>query len=199
MVGGEALGVEKGAELGELLGEVVALDCFAVAAEGVGFELAAAGSAADAEVDAVGEHCVECAEDFGYFERGVVRQHDAAGADADAAGRGGGAGDEDLGRGAGEQVHGVVLGVPEARVAELVDVLGEREGVVEGVGGREAGGYGRLVEDREAKRPGWGGRAHWHWMSGGRDRRVRGILELLRVGGVQVCMVPKRGSAALGE
>ena len=147
MVGGEALGVEKGAELGELLGEVVALDCFAVAAEGVGFELAAAGSAADAEVDAVGEHCVERAEDFGDFERGVVRQHDAAGADTDARGCGGGAGDEDLGRGAGEQVHRVVLGVPEARVAELVDVLGERERVVEGVGGRETGGDGRLVKD----------------------------------------------------
>jgi len=40
-----------------------------------------------------------------------------------------------------------VLGVPEARVAELVDVLGERERVVEGVGGRETGGDGRLVKD----------------------------------------------------
>jgi len=81
-----------------------------------------------------------------------VRQHDAAGADADAAGGSGGAGDEDLGCGAGEQVHGVVLGVPEARVAERVNVLGEGEGVGESVGGCEAGGDGGLVENRKAKR-----------------------------------------------
>ena len=100
------------------MGEVVGHGRLAIAAQGEGFELAAAGSAADAEIDAVGKHGVEGAKDFGDLERGVVREHDAAGADADACGLGGGAGDEDLGRGAGEQIHGVVLGVPEARVAE---------------------------------------------------------------------------------
>ena len=133
------------------MGEVVFLGGVAAAAEGVGFELAASGGAADAEVDAVGKHGVERAEDFGYLEWGVVREHDAAGAYADAAGGSGGAGDEDLGRGAGKQVHGVVLGVPEARVAEGVDVLGEGERVREGVGWGEASGDGRLVEDREAE------------------------------------------------
>ena len=95
---------------------------------------------------------MEGAEDFGYLQRGVVWEHDAAGAYADTGGCGCGAGDEDLGRGAGEQVHGVVLGVPEARVAERVNVLGEGEGVGESVGGCEAGGDGGLVENRKAKR-----------------------------------------------
>ncbi len=143
-------GVEEGAELGQLLGEVVFGGGGALAFEGVGLELAAAGGATETEVDAVGEHGIEGAEDFGDLERGVVREHDAAGADADARGGGGGAGDEDFGCGASEQRHGVVLGVPEAGVAELVDVLGEGEGVVEGVGGGKAFGHGGLVEYGEA-------------------------------------------------
>jgi hypothetical protein len=144
--------MEEGAELGELLGEVVGDGGVAGAAQGVGLKLAAAGGAADAEVDAVGEHGVKGAEDLGDFERGVVREHDAAGAEADARGFGCGAGNEDLGRGAGEQVHGVMLGVPEARVAEGVGVAGEREGVGDGVGGTDACGHRGLVEDGEAKR-----------------------------------------------
>jgi len=157
---GEALRVEEGAELGELLGEVVGDGRLAIAAQGEGFELAAAGSAADAEIDAVGKHGVEGAKDLGDLERGVVREHDAAAAYADAGGFGGGAGDEDLRRGAGEEIHGVVLGVPEARVAESVDVASEVEGVGEGLRGRGAGGDGGLVEYREAERELAGGSAH---------------------------------------
>jgi hypothetical protein len=142
---GKALGVKEGAELGELLGEVVGHGAFAIAAQGVGFELASAGSAADAEIDAVGKHGVESAKDLRDFERGVVWEHDSTRPDANASGFGSGAGDEDLGRGAGEEVHGVMLGVPEAGVAEAVDVAGEVEGVGEGLGGRGAGGDRRLV------------------------------------------------------
>ena len=157
---GKALGVEEGAELGYLLREVVGHGRLAIATKGEGFELAAARSAADAEIDAVGEHGVQGAEDFGDLERGVVREHDSAGAHADARGLGGGAGDEDLGRGGGEEIHGVVLGVPEARVAELVDVASEVEGVGEGLRRRGAGGDRRLVENREAERELTGGSAH---------------------------------------
>ena len=103
---------------------------------------------------------MEGAKDFGDLERGVVWEHDAAGAYADARGFGGGAGDEDLGCGAGEKIHGVVLGVPEAGVAEAVDVAGEVEGVGEGVGRRGAGGDGGLVEYREAEWELAGGSAH---------------------------------------
>jgi len=134
-----------------LLREVVGDGGFAIAAQGEGFELAAAGSPADAEVDAIVKHGVEGTKDFCDLERGVVRKHDAASAHADAGGFGCGAGDEDLGRGGGEEIHGVVLGIPEAGVAEGVDVSGEVEGVGQGLRGREAGGDGRLVEDREAE------------------------------------------------
>jgi hypothetical protein len=157
---GKALGVEEGAELGELLREVVGDGAFAVAAKGEGFKLAAARSAADAEINAVGKHRVEGAKDFGDLERGVVREHDAARPDADTGGFGCGAGDEDLGRGAGEEVHRMVLGVPEAGVAELVDVAGEIERVGQGLRGRGTGGDGGLVENREAKRKLAGGGAH---------------------------------------
>ncbi len=93
-----------------------------------------------------------------------MREHDAAGAYADVLGGSGGAGDEDFGRGAGEEIHGVVLGVPEAGVAESVDVPSERKGVREGVGWGEPGGDGGLVEDGEAKLL-WLSRAHGDWMS----------------------------------
>ena len=153
---GEALGVEEGAEFGELLEEVIGRrggDAGgAGAAEGEGLKMAATGSAADAKIDAVGEDGVEGAKDLGDFERGVVLEHDAAGSDTDAGGFGGGSGDEDLGRGAGEHVHGVVLGVPEAGVAEAVDVAGEVEGVSERLRGCGAGRDGGLVENGETER-----------------------------------------------
>jgi len=81
-----ALGMKKSAELGELLGKIVAggAGCFALAAKSEGVELAATGRAANAEIDAAGKHSMQCAEDFSDFERSVMRKHDAAGADADA-------------------------------------------------------------------------------------------------------------------
>lgn len=141
--------VEPGEELADLVGEVVEHLCVAVALEGEGFDGPAAGSAADAEVDTAGIHGPEGAEDFGDLEGGVMREHDAAGADADAGGLGADAGEEDLGRGAGEEIHGVVLGHPVAGVAEAVDEAGELAGAGDGLGGRAALGDGRLVEDGE--------------------------------------------------
>jgi len=119
-----------------LLWEVVGHWRLTVAVQGEGFKLAAAGSAADAEIDAVGKHGVQRAKDFRDFERGIVWEHDPAGAYADALGFGGGARDEDFGRGAGEEVHGVVFGVPEARVTELVDMASKVERVGQGLRGR---------------------------------------------------------------
>ena len=142
------------------MGEVIGHGGLAVAAQGEGFELATAGSAADAEINAVGKHGAESAKDFSDFEWRVVREHDAAGADADVRGLGGGAGDEELGRSGGEEIHGMVLGVPEARVAELVDMASEVERVGQGLGGRGAGRDGGLVENGEAKRELAGGSAH---------------------------------------
>ena len=61
----------------------------------------------------------------------------------------------------GEEIHGVMLGDPEAVIAEGVDVLGEGNGVAQGLGGGRAGDYGGLVEDGETD-----GRAHGDWMKG---------------------------------
>ena len=68
----------------------------------------------------------------------------------------------------------MVLGVPEARVAEAIDVLGEGERVREGVGGRKAGGDGRLVENGEAELA--GRRTHRDWMRGRQNGRGFGTF-----------------------
>jgi len=138
-------------ELVDLVSEVVDGAGFAVALEGEGLDGAAAGGAAEAEVDAVGVEGVERAEGFGDLEGAVVREHDAAGADADTGGLSADAGEEDLRGGAGEQAHGVVLGHPEAREAECFDVFREGDGVLDGLGGGEAGGDGGLIEYGEAE------------------------------------------------
>ncbi len=54
-----------------------------------------------------------------------------------------------------------MLGVPEAGVAEAVDVAGEVEGVGERLRRGEACGDGGLVEHGEAKRVGHWDVSHW--------------------------------------
>ena len=90
---------------------------------------------------------MEGAKGLGYLERRVVRKHDAARANTDLGGFSTNSRDHDLGRGAGEQLHGVVFGHPETAVAERLDVLSEVDGIAQCLRGRGAGGYGRLVED----------------------------------------------------
>ena len=63
----------------------------------------------------------------------------------------------------------MVLGVPEARVAELIDVLCQGKRVVQRVGRCETVGNGRLVENRKTK---WTRGTHANWMSADEDRRV---------------------------
>ena len=92
-------------------------------------ELVGAGRAAEAEVDAAGIERLERAELLGDHERRVVRQHDPARADADRRRAGGDVRDHDRGRGAGDAGHVVVLGEPEAPVAEPLGVLGQVERV----------------------------------------------------------------------
>ena len=102
--------------------------------------------AAEPEVDAAGRQGVEHAEHLGHLERRVVRQHDAGAADADALGRGGDRGDQDLRRGADDGVVVVMLGHPEAVVAQRLAVLGERDRVADRLAVRTAGDGDRLVE-----------------------------------------------------
>ena len=88
---------------------------------------------------------------LGDDEGGVVRQHDAAGADADARGAFGDEAEGDGGGGAGDADHVVVLGHPVAVVAELFGVPGEVAGAAERVSGRGALGHGGEVENREGR------------------------------------------------
>ena len=114
-------------QLAEQGGEVVA-GLREIAAEGAHGLVVAAGGAAQPEVDAAGVECVEGAELLGNDKRGVVGQHDAARADAEGAGGAADVADEHGGRRAGEPCDGVMLGQPVAGVAELLNVLCERDG-----------------------------------------------------------------------
>ncbi len=146
-------GAEIRLELVEELREVVAALC-EVATEGVHGGEVPAGGAAEAEVDAAGINRCQGAELFGDDERGVVGEHDAAAADADGAGSSGDVADEDRGCGAGEAGDAVVLGEPEAGVAEAFGVAGE----VDGAGDGGVGGFTGMEADEVENRDGEGGR-----------------------------------------
>ena len=97
---------------------------------------------AEAQIDAPGKERRQRAELLGHLQRRVVRQHDAARADAD--GRRAAADvRQQHGRGrAGDARHVVMLGEPEARVAEAFGMLRQLARAAEGVGG------GAALEDR---------------------------------------------------
>ena len=110
----------------------------------------AAGRAAEAEVDAPRRERLEDAELLGDLERAVVRQHDAGAADPDRRRARRDRRHQDLGCGADDGRQAVVLAQPEARVAEPLAVLGERERVADRGILAAAGERDRLVENREA-------------------------------------------------
>ena len=121
---------------------------------GVGIERArgshvAAGGAADAEIDAARRQRLEDAELLGDLERAVVRQHHAGAADADRRRARGDRRHQDLGRAADDRRQAMVLAQPEARIAEPLAMLGERDGVADRRVLAAAGERDRLVEDRE--------------------------------------------------
>ena len=89
--------------------------------------------AAETEIDAARIERGERAELLGDDERRVVRQHDAAGADADGLGAAGHMADHDRRRRAGDAGHVVMLGQPIAAIAEAFRVLRERERVAQGI------------------------------------------------------------------
>ena len=109
----------------------------------------AARRAPDAEVDAPGVERLQDGELLGDLEGGVVGEHDAAAADADAGGVREELADEDLRAGAGVGAGVVVLGDPVAGVAEALGGLGHGHGVAQGVRGRLAAPHRRLVGDAE--------------------------------------------------
>ena len=106
-----------------------------------------AGRAAEAHVDTAGRQRIEHAEHFGYLESGVVRQHDSRAADADAFGLGRDGRHHDLGRSAHDRGMVVMLGDPEAVVAQPLAMLREGHGVADGLALGAARDGDRLVEN----------------------------------------------------
>lgn len=103
-----------------------------IAAQGACGGLVGAGCTAQAQVDALRIQRSQRAELFGHMQRGVVGQHDAAGAHTDGLGAAGDMADQYGGGGAGDARHVVVLGQPVALIAPALGVLGQIEHVGEG-------------------------------------------------------------------
>src|SRR5215204_4869003 len=160
-VGGHRRDRPEGVALGEAsipedqllqaLEEIVAAARLLQTSEREGGELVGAGRAPEAEVDPAREQRLERLEALGDDERRVVRQHHAAGADADALRRRRDLADHDLGRRVRDRWQVVVLGEPVAGVAERVGVAGEIEAVAQGRARRRARGHEGEVEDRQRR------------------------------------------------
>ncbi len=104
-------------------------------------------SAPEPEVDPVGIERGQRAEGFGHHQRRVVRQHDPARAHADARGVGGDMADQHRRCGRGDARHGMVLGKPEAAVAERLGVARQLGDLAQGGGDRGAFGHRGKIED----------------------------------------------------
>src|SRR5579875_3411261 len=76
-------------------------------------------------------------------------KHDTPGSDPDSLGYGRHSGNEDFGGRAGQAVGGMMLGDPVALKAEAVGYPCEVDSVAQRIGGRGAGWYRRLIEDRK--------------------------------------------------
>ena len=120
------------------------------APQGAGRHAIGARRATDAKVDPAGIERGEGAELLGHHQRGVVGQHDAAGADADGLRALRDMADEDGRRGAGDAGHVVMFGQPEAVVAERFGMAGEVERI--GKRGRRGGTLGHRREVENGKR-----------------------------------------------
>src|SRR5579864_1043516 len=111
--------------------------------------LVSAGSAAKAKIDAPGIERFERAKLLSDYDRRMIGQHDSAGANTDGAGASGNISDDDRRCGAGDANHVVVLGQPEAAIAPTFGVLGQIEGVMQGIGRRGSLRHERQIKNRE--------------------------------------------------
>ncbi|MCY1512457.1 hypothetical protein D9M68_469180 [compost metagenome] len=137
---------EEHFQFGDLLRKVLAFAQQAVAAQRAHGRLVGAGSAAETEIDAVRIEGGEGAEVFRHHQRRMVRQHDAAGTDADAPGLAGDVADQQRGGRTGDAFHVVVLGQPVAGEAETLDVARGLHGVVQRLGGGSGIAHRHQVE-----------------------------------------------------
>src|SRR5678816_728251 len=107
------------------------------------------GRAPEPEVDAAGEQRFQHLEALHHHQRRMVRQHHAAGADAQVLRDRRHLSDHDVGRRARDVRQVMVLGEPQPRVAEPVDDPREVEAVAQRGRRWRRGGDGREIEDRE--------------------------------------------------
>ena len=140
-------GLEVAHQLDDILGKLVAAE--EGSAHRPGGDLVRPGGAAEAQLDPSGMQRGEGAELFGDHQRGVVRQHDAAGADADAGRAGGDMGERHRGRRAGDAGQVVMLGHPVAPVAEPLDMAREVERIAQRLAGVAAFGDRGEIENGE--------------------------------------------------
>jgi hypothetical protein len=98
-----------------------------------------------------GKQGVQGAELLGDDQGRVVRQHDAARSDAHGPGATGHMGDHHARCRTRDADHVVVLGQPVAIVAPPFGVLRQIERVAQGIGGREAFGNGREIENGKGR------------------------------------------------
>ena len=117
-------------------------------------DVISAGRATEAEIDAARMKRFEGGELFGNDERRVVGEHDATRAHAHRRRGVGEMSDQHGGRRARDRSNRVVLGHPEAPVAESFGSDREFGRLAKGLGGRRAGGDRREVENREGNH-GW--------------------------------------------
>jgi len=112
--------------------------------------LIGAGRTAETEIDPARIQRLERAELLGDYVRRVVRQHDAARADAQGLGPSGDVRDHERRRGGRHARHVVVLGDPQARVTPRLGLAAEFARLVERHASRSALSYPAELEDRKS-------------------------------------------------
>ena len=136
----------------EARGKIVGAEHFAGPAQRERGKRVSAWRAPDAEVHAARVQRLEDAKRFRDFQRRVIRQHHAAGTDANPLRDAGYVADHDFRGGAGDQRRVVMLGKPVAREAQLVSELRQVERVAQRVRTRRAGRHRRNIQHRQAIR-----------------------------------------------
>ncbi len=150
-------GAEKGQQLDDLVGEIIHRLRADIAPQDGRGQLVGAGGATQPEVDPVAVQGDQSAELLGDDHRGVVREHDPAGADADARRRIRNRTDQH-GRGrTGDSGHSVVFRDPEPPVTERVRQPRRLDRLRERLGMGHPLIHGREVEHGQRK---FGQRSH---------------------------------------
>jgi len=134
-------------QLVQPLQEIVTLAAIKPAAQRVSRGAIGARGATETEIDPAGKQRLQHLEALGNHKRGVVGQHDPAGADAQVLRHRRDLPDHDIGRGARDRGEVVMLGQPVADIAEPIDMARQIDAVAQRRSGLGAGGDDREVED----------------------------------------------------